>query len=106
RLSYFRTYMVAGDDAGLGVMALLGMFAGLRFGEAAALRRSRVQLEEEPRIIVLEAATEVAGIVRIGPPKTEGSQRSVPIPVAVGDILRLHCDESLERRATRLNDFE
>jgi integrase len=96
RLDYFAHLMTRGDSLaglarGYGVMALLGMFAGLRFGEAAALRRSRLKLDgADPRIQVLDAATEVRGVVTIGPPKTPRSIRTVPIAGKLASILETH----------------
>jgi len=75
------------NGGNLGIMVLIGMFAGLRFGEAAALRVSNIQLGDEPKITVNEAATEVRGVVTIGPPKTPGSRRSIQIPTTLGKIL-------------------
>src|SRR5262249_44583844 len=66
RFAYFTNH----EADGLGAIVLVGMFAGLRFGEAAALRESSLTLDQKPRLTVLEAATEVRGVVAIGPPKT------------------------------------
>jgi integrase len=61
-------------------MAILAAFTGLRFGEAAALRRRHLRLDDKrPRVEVTEALTEVQGTLTIGPTKTDGSRRSVPI---------------------------
>jgi integrase len=89
RLGYYRD-RPSETGGGLGVMVLVGMFAGLRFGEAAALRVSSVKLGAEPRVTVLEAATEVRGVVAVGPPKTAGSLRTIPISRALADILHEH----------------
>ena len=63
-----------------GTMALLGAFAGLRFGEVAALRRPSFDITSDAPIVhVRDALTEVSGVVSIGPPKTASSMRAVPI---------------------------
>jgi Phage integrase family/Phage integrase, N-terminal SAM-like domain len=62
------------------MLALLTAFTGLRFGEVAALRRRHVRFKPPPaRVEVMEAVTEVGGVLSIGPTKTKGSRRSVPI---------------------------
>jgi integrase len=104
RLDYFAQWqkgMMGGD--GYGVMALLGMFAGLRFGEAAGLRVSHVTLEPQPKLRVEQAATDVRGVVEIGPTKTRGSRRTVPIRKRVARILEKHIEETLTDRGSRLN---
>jgi integrase len=61
-------------------VVLVAGYSGLRFEELAALRWDRVHLGGRPFIQVTEAAAEVAGRVTIGPTKTDGSRRAVPIP--------------------------
>jgi integrase len=61
---------------------------GLRFGEAVALRRSRVDLDER-RIEVCESASEVGGRLIFGPTKTYET-RLVTLPAALVERLRVH----------------
>lgn len=64
-------------------------YAGLRWGEAAALRRDRVDpLHGE--IIVDRALTEVRGTLKFEAPKSDDSHRTVFIPRAIADILDRH----------------
>ena len=63
---------------------------GLRFGEAIALRRSRVDLEAA-RIEVCESATEVNGHLTFGPTKTYET-RLVTLPASLVARLRDHLD--------------
>jgi integrase len=64
-------------------------YTGLRWGEAAGLRRDRVDLLHG-EIIVDVALTEVRGNLEFETPKSEDSRRSVFIPAAIGDILDCH----------------
>ena len=68
---------------------LLAAFTGLWFGEVAALRRSAFDLDAEtPTVRLVEAAREVRGAVTLGPTKTKGSRRTVPIPPIVAKMVR------------------
>lgn len=63
-------------------------YGGLRWGEAVALRRSRVNLLRA-RIEVAEAVSEVSGHFHYGPTKTYQS-RSVAIPGFLKDMMAEH----------------
>lgn len=69
--------------------ALVSLLAltGLRFGEAAALRVSAIELEKG-LIHVVEAVTEVGGVVAFGPTKTH-ENRVVAFPKVLAEQLRL-----------------
>jgi integrase len=97
-LDLFEHWQTGMMGDGYGVMALLGMFAGLRFGEAAALRVSHVTLEPQPKLRVEQAATDVRGVVEIGPTKTRGSRRTVPVRKRLARILEKHIEETLRDR--------
>ena len=73
---------------------------GLRYGEVAALRVSDVDLKHK-QVAVVRTATEVRGQVRIGPPKTPQSMRSLAIPDALVAELVGHVD----RNDLRNDDF-
>jgi integrase len=64
-------------------------YTGLRWGEAAALRRDRVDLLHG-EIVVDRALTEVRGHLEFDTPKSEDSWRTVFIPAAIGDVLDRH----------------
>jgi integrase len=74
------------------VLVLLAAYGGLRFGELAGLRRSRVDLLRG-RIVVDQALTEVNGELAFGPPKTKRSRRTVPLPRRIVDQLEGHLDK-------------
>ncbi len=60
-------------------------YTGLRYGELAALRVSRLDLMRR-RIDVVESVTEVGGVAIVGTPKTH-QRRSVPVPRSLVDAL-------------------
>ncbi len=63
-------------------------YGGLRWGEAAALRRGRCQLLRA-RLQIMESVAEVGGKFHFGPTKTY-QQRSVAIPGFLRDLLAQH----------------
>lgn len=69
-----------------GVVVHTLAYCGLRWGEMAALRVGRVDLERR-RLLVEEAVAEVAGRLVWGDPK-DAERRSVPVPEFLVDPLR------------------
>lgn len=80
-----RLAAAAGDHAPL--VYLLG-YGGIRWGEAAALRRRRVDVLRG-RIEVAESAATVAGAIHVGSTKTD-QVRTVRIPAFVSELLAEH----------------
>jgi Phage integrase family len=74
---------------GYRALVLVGAYGGLRIGELAGLRRSRVDLLRGT-VEVAEIVTEVGGRLRVGPPKTRASRRTVGLPRAVVEELAAH----------------
>lgn len=72
-------------------MVLFDAYCGLRLGELAGLRRSRVDLLRR-QVQVAEIAVEVKGQLLFGPPKTRAGQRKVPLPRFVAEELAVHLD--------------
>jgi integrase len=70
-------------------LVFVGAYGGLRFGELAGLRRSRVDLDAGT-VDVAENITEVQGKLQSGPPKTKASRRRVSLPGGVVDELAVH----------------
>lgn len=68
---------------------VVGAYAGLRFGELAALRWSRVDLMHR-NLQVAETVVEVRGKHHYGPPKTRAGRRRVPLPRVAVDALTTH----------------
>jgi len=77
------------------LLVLTAVYAGLRWGELAALRRHRVDLDRG-RIRVAETVTDVNNQLTYGPPKTPRSLRTVPVPRSLADQLAGHIDRHAE----------
>jgi integrase len=71
------------------VLVLLGAYAGLRFGEASALKTAHLRLLER-RVEIAEGSSEVNGKLYVGPLKTKESRRVVTIPAFLADELARH----------------
>jgi integrase len=84
-------------DARYRAWVLVGAYGGLRFGELAGLRRSRVDLVRGTAQ-VSEIVTEVRGHHVWGPPKTKTGRRTVPLPRFVVDALDEHLRSYGQRR--------
>lgn len=72
------------------LFVLVLAYTGVRFGEAAALRRRRCDLSSG-RLLIAEAATEVNGVLVWGDPKTH-QHRTVAIPMFLSKMLGEHLD--------------
>jgi integrase len=70
-------------------LVLVGAYGGLRIGELAGLRRSRVDLLRGT-VQVAEIVVEVRGVLHVGPPKTRASRRTVGLPRFVVEELAVH----------------
>jgi integrase len=70
-------------------VVLVGAYGGLRIGELAGLRRSRVVLLRGT-VQVAEIVVEVGGVLHMGPPKTRASRRTVGLPRFVVEELAAH----------------
>jgi integrase len=74
-----------------GTLVYVLTYGGLRWGEAAALRRGRCELAPS-RIIVAESVSEAGGELHFGPTKNHRS-RIVGIPAFLRDLLDNHLDQ-------------
>src|SRR5215218_1254302 len=70
-------------------LVFLGAYGGLRIGELAGLRRSRVDLVDG-LVDVAETVVEVEGRLLFGPPKTRAGRRRIGLPRRVVQELALH----------------
>lgn len=75
----------------LAVVPLVAAYGGLRFGELAALRRSRID-RLRGSLQVVEKLEDVDGVLTFGPPKTKNGRREVPLPRRVVRALDAHMD--------------
>jgi integrase len=71
------------------VLVFVGAYSGLRMGELAGLRQSRVDLLAGA-VTVAEILTEVKGKLIAGPPKTRARGRTVGLPPFVVRELEAH----------------
>ncbi len=76
------------DDQSRG-MTFVGAYAGLRWGETAALNLKSLDLLRR-RITITHSLSEVNGRVSVGPPKTPSSYRSVTVPKVLAEELEGH----------------
>jgi integrase len=72
-------------------LVLVKAYGGLRIGELAGLRRSRVDVAKG-RVRVEEIGVEVAGHLHYGAPKTGAGRRSIKLPAYVLGALVDHMD--------------
>jgi integrase len=78
---------------------LTAAFAGLRFGELAALTRARIDLTART-IAVVENQIELSdGTLLIGPPKSDAGRRTIVMPDALVPELTAHLDAFAGPRA-------
>lgn len=77
-----------------GLVVQLLAYAGLRVGEAFALRRRYVNLDDG-RLVVAESLTEVAGRHTFDTPKSH-QRREVTLPAFVVDELRAHLSATVD----------
>jgi integrase len=74
---------------GYPALVFVGAYGGLRIGELAGLRRSRVDLDAGT-VDVAETVVEVEGRLLFGPPKTRAGRRRIGLPRRVVDELAQH----------------
>jgi integrase len=86
--------LVDAVDGQHGLFVEVLAIAGLRFGEGAALRRSRIDLGRS-RLIVAESLSEVSGTLHFVPPKTH-QRRTVTLPRFLSERLARHVAELVD----------
>lgn len=82
-------------------LVLLVTFASLRWGEAIALRRCDIDLEERT-VSITRQYVELSGQLILGPPKSRAGVRKVGIPKAIIPALREHFDAYVGPKETDL----
>lgn len=83
-------------DPRYSALVTVAAYSGLRIGELAALRWSRVDPMRRT-LRVAEAASETAGRVDLGPPKTRAAIRTVTLPRWVAARLEAHARDHTGR---------
>lgn len=85
-LTHAQVAALAGTCGRYGLVVTFLAYTGLRWGEMAALRVERVDLERR-RVQVVESVTEVNGELSWSTPKNH-ERRSVPLPKFLAELLR------------------
>lgn len=73
-------------------LVLLAAYGGLRFGELAGLRRSKLD-PVRGRVQIVESLVEANGRLSFGPPKTKRSLRTVPLPRRIVSEIEEHLEQ-------------
>jgi integrase len=95
-----RVIEVSADER-LHALYVLALCLGLRRGELLGLRWSDIDLDAETLEVVV-SLQRVAGSLRLVPPKTEESVRTIPLPPLCITALRKHADrQAAERTSAR-----
>jgi integrase len=89
----------------LAALYVLALFLGLRRGELLGLRWQDVDLEGA-KLEVVQTLQRVGGLLRLVPPKTEDSARTVPLPQICVDVLREHKKRQFAERSNAWPDWE
>ncbi|MGA3155230.1 MAG: tyrosine-type recombinase/integrase [Streptosporangiaceae bacterium] len=84
---------------------VLALFLGLRRGELLGLRWEDVDLDGE-KLEVVQTLQRVGGALRLVPPKTEDSARTVPLPLPCVDALREHKKKQFAERSDAWPDWQ
>ena len=70
-------------------MLALGLYAGLRFGEAAGVTVEDLDLLRRT-VTIRRSLSDVRGVIRLGPPKTPASRATLTLPRGLVDDLAAH----------------
>jgi len=89
----------------LHALYVLALFLGLRRGELLGLRWQDVDLDGA-KLEVVQTLQRVGGSLRLVPPKTEDSARTVPLPPICVEALREHRKRQFAERSERWPDWD
>ncbi len=89
----------------LGALYVLALFLGLRRGELLGLRWADVDLDGA-KLEVVQTLQRVGGSLRLVPPKTEDSARTVPLPPVCVEALREHKKRQFAERSEAWPDWD
>lgn len=81
-------------------MAYLGAVLGLRWGECAGLRVSRIDFDRSTVTVAEQVTRGAGGRSAVGPPKSDAGRRTLAVPAALIEHLAQH----VERRSIGLED--
>jgi integrase len=97
--------MAAAAGHRLSALYVLALYLGLRRGELLGLRWQDVDLDEA-KLEVVHTLQRVGGALRLVPPKTEDSARTVPLPPVCVEALRAHQQRQGTEQAEAWPDWE
>jgi integrase len=100
-----REMLRAADDQRLYALYVLAVFLGLRRGELLGLRWQDVDLVGA-KLEVVQTLQRVSGSLRLVPPKTDDSARTIPVPAVCVEALREHRKRQFAERAEALPDWQ
>ncbi len=103
--SQAQAVLKAPDTQRLGALYVLALFLGLRRGELLGLRWEDIDLDSG-KLEVVQTLQRVGGALRLVPPKTEGSRRTVPLPPICVEALREHKRRQFRERSDAWPDWE
>ena len=89
----------------LSALYVLALYLGLRRGELLGLRWEDIDLDGA-KLEVVQTLQRVGGALRLVPPKTEDSARTVPLPPVCLEALRAHQQRQVAERAEAWPDWE
>jgi integrase len=100
-----RAVLASAGGQRLGALYVLALFLGLRRGELLGLRWDDIDLDGGT-LEVVQTLQRVGGALRLVPPKTPDSRRTVPLPALCVDVLREHKRRQFQERAGAWPDWE
>jgi integrase len=100
-----RAVLTSASSQRLGALYVLAVFLGLRRGELLGLRWDDIDLDGGT-LEVVQTLQRVGGALRLVPPKTADSRRTVPLPPPCVDALREHKRRQFHERADAWPDWE
>jgi integrase len=89
----------------LHALYVLALYLGLRRGELLGLQWEDVDLDGE-KLEVVQTLQRVGGALRLVPPKTEDSARTIPLPPPCVEALREHRKKQFAERSDAWPDWE
>ena len=100
-----RATLIVAAGHRLYALYVLALFLGLRRGELLGLRWQDVDLDKA-KLEVVQTLQRVGGSLRLVPPKTDDSARTVPLPPVCVDALREHRKRQFAERSEAWPDWE
>jgi integrase len=100
-----KTVLAVAAGHRLSALYVLALFLALRRGELLGLRWQDIDLDEG-KLEVVHTLQRVGGVLRLVPPKTEDSARTVPLPPVCAEALRAHRERQETERAEAEQDWD